>query len=95
MTEKYLFSYLKRSNFREFWAISPKLIFAKFLAKANSRKSILFPIFFQTYNEEETKTSFCMHNVSFALQTSDYSAVNLYRYTDCSQKILSKRSQLY
>ena len=42
-----------------------------------------FPNFFQTYDEEEdTKTTFCMHNVSFALQTSDYSTVKLYRLTE-------------
>ena len=33
-----------------------------------------------------------MHNVSSALQTSDYSTAKFYRLTDYSQKILSKSS---
>ena len=35
-----------------------------------------------------------MHEVSFALQASDYSTVKLYRLTGYSQEILSKCSQL-
>lgn len=45
------------------------------------------PNVFQTYDEKDAKTLFCTQNVSFILQTSDYSTV--------SQKILSKCPQLY
>ena len=42
---------------------------------------------FKLMAKKKTKTIY-MHNVSFALQTSDYSAVKLYRDTDFSKKIL-------
>ena len=45
------------------------------------------PNVFQTYDEKDAKALFCTQNVSFILQTSDYSTV--------SQKILSKCPQLY
>ena len=46
---------------------------------------------FSNFDEEgDAETPFCMHNVFFALQTSDYSTIKLYKLTDYSQKVLSK-----
>ena len=57
--------------------------------KSNSGEKLNSQIckLFKLMAKKKTKTIY-MHNVSFALRTSDYSTVKLYRDTDCSKKIL-------
>ena len=70
------------TKFREVFSLD-EFVKSNSREKLNSQMSKLFKLM----AKKKTKTIY-MHNVSFALQTSDYSAVKLYRDTDFSKKIL-------